>query len=303
MSRLSGNSTYNLYAEQLIDDIIAGIGNTKNYNIEQGLAGIGLGIDYLIENDHVKGNNNEVLEDIDNALFKQTCYPDIYDNMSISLQLQFLYYFIVRLKKQNADGKNEFLFRELIIHAVNVISERINSELFEEQGIFDIKYPLPQYLFVAGACIKLYKDKVYRMLKEISPYILSKIPTLHANRLYLLYSMSKINSKLEIEKWDNHIKMLARETDIDFIIENELVGNIFFSDGLPAIYMFLSELPEYFGKQEVTTYKNKIVNKIEDSSVWKILLENEKYLKRKCGLFSGYPGTSILIQKHYKSEN
>ena len=133
ISRICKSKDHNQKAELLISEIFEQVANMKVYDIKAGLAGIGLGFDYLVENEYVKGDINDILEDVDDILFKQICNPEIKGNNDISLKLQLLYYFTVRLKNQNKNSENGYFFREAIIDAINFISDKIYS-LFLEIG-------------------------------------------------------------------------------------------------------------------------------------------------------------------------
>ena len=303
ISRLYKSKEYLQKAELLISEIFEQVAKMKIYDMKTGLASIGLGVDYLVENEYIEGNINEILEDVDDILFKQICNPVKSVNNDISLQIQLIYYFTVRLRKQNKNNKNEYLFREVIIDAINFISEKIYLLFLEEPLSFDMENNSVLSLLTLSHCNELHKDKISRILKEISSCVLSKVPVLHANRLYLLYAMDRINKKIETKDWNEHIKLLIRETNIEYIVEKELADEIFFSNGLPAIYFLLSGLGDYFSPDQICGYKKLIINKIENSQVWYTLLNDEIYLKLKNGLFSGCTGTSLLLHKHYNDEN
>ena len=303
ISRISGNKKYRQKAESLIGGMFEQIKNTKVYDIKNGLSGLGLGIDYLMKNKYAEGNVNDVLEEVDNALFRQICNPEKFNDGDISLQLQLIYYFTVRLETQKNNSENECLFREVVMDAINFISERIYSFFSDELRTFNMENPSVMSLLSLSQCDKLYKEKIGNILKDISFNTLSKIPVLHANRLYLLYAMDKINKKMETKGWDEHIKLLARESDIENIIENELADNIYFSNGLPAIYLILSDLRDYYSSDQINKYKGLIIHRIENSPLWNRLIDDEYYLKQNNGLYSGYTGTSLLLHKHYKDEN
>ena len=189
ISRMCNSKEYSQKADLLMGEIYEQVANMKMYDIKAGLAGIGLGIDYLVENEYVKGDINDILEDIDDILFKQILQisnpnPEKMGNYDISLQLQLLYYFTVRLKKQNRNSENEYFFREAIIDTINFISEKIYSLFLEEPLSFNMENTSVLSLLTLSQCDELYKNKISRILQGISSCTLSKIPVLHANRLY-----------------------------------------------------------------------------------------------------------------------
>ena len=303
ISRMFNNNEYKQKAEFLIDEVFDQIKMIKMLDIKTGLAGVGLGIEYLIENNYVAGDRNDILADVDNELFKRLCNLDKLKEDDLSPHLQLIYYFTVRLKTQKKNSENEQLLKDAIINAINFISDKIYQNFLDEPVSFSMENLLIHSLLILSKCYELYRDKVYRILKEISLNTISKMPILHSNRLFLLYAMNIIDRKIEIAGWSKHIKLLVHESDIEYIIESELTNDIFFSNGLPAIYFLISNLGEYYTSDQISKYNKQIISVIENSPVWSKLLNDEDYLKHKSGLFSGYAGTSILLHKHYKDEN
>jgi len=302
IGRIFNNTDYKQKAELLIDEVFEQIKITKILDIKNGLGGIGLGIEYLIENKYVAGDSNDILADIDNTLFKHICNLDKLKNDDLYPHLQLIYYFTVRLKKQKKNSENEHLFKDAVINAINYISDKLFRNFTDEPVSFKIENLSILSIYVLSQCYELHKDKICKILKEVSLYTLSKIPVLHANRLYLLYAMDILNKKIEPNGWNEHIKLLLQSSDIEHIIESELYDEIYFSNGLPAIYFLLSNLGDYYTSDQIHKYNKLIIYKIENHPVWNKLLNDEDYLKQRKGLFLGYTGTSILLHKHYKDE-
>ena len=69
-SRLSNNSFYEELASTLIDEAFDSIETVNTIDFDKGLTGIGWGIEYLIQNGFVDGDSNEILEELDNVIFK-----------------------------------------------------------------------------------------------------------------------------------------------------------------------------------------------------------------------------------------
>lgn len=296
-SKYTGSKEYEHIADKLIDDIISNIDKLKLYDIKNGLAGVGLGIDFLIDNKFVEGDSNRILSDIDTELFKQLSFPTNSEKLDFSSQLQILYYFIIRLKKQKQGSEQEWFFKELIIRTINCLNEKVSSDIYDEPLTFNVDYLLPQYLFLLSCCMDLYREKIYQLVKELSIFLLSKLPLLHSNRLYLLWAISMINKNIGMKDLESHCLLLRRELDIKKIINEELLSrNIYFSDGFPTIYLLMNSLQDYFSQSEIEKYKMEIINKIVQSPEWDYLVEDENYFKMRSGLFNGYFGTSLLLQ-------
>lgn len=94
LGRIDNNKQYTKIAEKLIDEIFEEITSISAIGIKNGLFGIALGISYLIKNGYVKGNENEIIKDIDDEIFKQISFNRLNDNISILIQI--LYYIYMR---------------------------------------------------------------------------------------------------------------------------------------------------------------------------------------------------------------
>ncbi|MDR1504238.1 MAG: hypothetical protein LBT43_17460 [Prevotella sp.] len=70
LSRYTENKIFEDFAGEMIDEIYKEIHNHYPTNFENGLSGIAWGIEYLIQNEFVKANSNEVLEDLDKMIFE-----------------------------------------------------------------------------------------------------------------------------------------------------------------------------------------------------------------------------------------
>jgi hypothetical protein len=74
IARQTKNQIYEDYAGELIDEIYEEITENTPVNFENGLAGIGWGIEYLVQNKFIVADTDEVLEEFDNRIFKELIY-------------------------------------------------------------------------------------------------------------------------------------------------------------------------------------------------------------------------------------
>lgn len=68
--RLTGNKIYERTADELMDQVIEGIHKELPIGLAKGLAGIGWGIEYLIQNGYLEGDSLDVCEEIDRRLLE-----------------------------------------------------------------------------------------------------------------------------------------------------------------------------------------------------------------------------------------
>ncbi len=297
LSRYEKNKEYENIAENILDEIFENIDVVNSIDVKNGLTGIGLGIDYLIKNNYVKGNINAILNDIDDVIFKNISYSKYIEKIDALSLIHILYYLCVRLKSQKTDSENEYLFRELVIQTVNNLYERIDLSFYEEPFVYTIDYPVSQLLFVLSEVCSLnfYNYRLEKIVEELSYKILSIIPLLHCNRLYLLWGMNYLNKEIKDERWEKHIQLISSHIDMDIIIEQELMDkNIFFKDGFVNIYLMISNLTYLL--PDISYYKDKILWRIKESRMWNSLLSEYKYFDGHKGLYNGYCGTALFMR-------
>lgn len=74
LARQTKNQIYEDYAGELIDEIYEELTANTPVDFENGLAGIGWGIEYLVQNKFIEADTDEVLEEFDNRIFKEFIY-------------------------------------------------------------------------------------------------------------------------------------------------------------------------------------------------------------------------------------
>jgi len=244
LSKIESNPEYQAMADRLLDQIILNnLSSNHSIDVEDGLAGVGLGITYLIKNRFVEGNINELLEVIDNEIFRKIAFQKDSSNFSPTQLLHLTGYLYTRLKEQ-PDKNMQTLYQDLIIKVLNMLYPKIDDGFLNESYAFSIyHYQLPVLLWVVSKLLEagFYNDRIYKMIDTLQLNILSRFPLLHSNRLFLLWGMLNLKPYLlHHVSWNNYIQMLYREISLDEILENEMTDRkIFISNGLSAIYILL----------------------------------------------------------------
>jgi hypothetical protein len=215
---------------------------------------------------------------------------------SISL-IHILYYLCVRLNDQLPASESEYLYQELIIQTFNQLYEKVDVDFFEDLLIYTIDYRIPLFLLLLNKIYHLnfYNDRILQILNEISYKIVSIVPILHANRLFLIWGMNSVkeivNSKI---RWNEHINLLRNNLNINSIFNNELMSkNIFFQDGASSIYFISKAVSDFFSEQEFIFIKQSIFSKIE-SFDWEKLKEDDHYFNFYSSLLNGFCMIPIL---------
>ncbi len=222
LSRATKNTETEEMADNLLDKIFAGISTTAPADFENGLAGIGWGIEYLVQNGFAEGNTDDILEEVDTRVYKSIC-----DDNQPTLELTngligYLVYLNARLKNtNNPESMAQRINRELLIHTVNKIDEAAPSNFpnLVKEHYFDLYWRFPAMLFALAETYQmgLYSHKIDLMLKQWVMYFNAYIPSLHINRLYLTLALHRINRFMHNTEIEKQIRILLFSVDCDEI--------------------------------------------------------------------------------------
>jgi len=309
MSKNETKPEYQSIAEQLLEQILQhDLSPNHSIDVEEGLAGVGLGVTWLIKNGFVEGDLNEILETIDDIIFRRIAFQENQFHFSSTKLLGLTGYLIIRQKEQT-DTNMRTVYQDLIIKAMNMLYAKIDDDFLNESYSFSIyHYQLPALLWVISKLIEadFYNYRIYKILDELRLRILSRIPLLHSNRLYLLWGLLKLIPCLnqDQESWIKHAKLLHQEISLDEIFENEMISRkIFISNGLSAIYILLHYINCNFPEYRIAFDPQTIYNKLQSSDAWNALLERDYFYNIHHGLLNGFPGVQLVlshIKQHYE---
>ncbi|MDR1183018.1 MAG: TIGR04157 family glycosyltransferase [Bacteroidales bacterium] len=131
LSRLTGNKMYEEVANNLIDLIYEEIHSGTLLNFSSGLAGVGCGIEYLVRENFVDADIDEVLEEIDEAIFqldrrKYKPSENCFDFYGPGL------YYLTRTKNGKKSW-NENAVKFLSYDLNSIISETVSEEYTSEK--------------------------------------------------------------------------------------------------------------------------------------------------------------------------
>lgn len=232
LSRLSGNKIYEDFAGELIDEVYEEISDKIDISLENGLTGIGWGIEYLVQNNFIEANTDEVLEIIDKKLLNE-----ISDNLHnwnswLSEILRFGAYCIKRIQNTSL-SRNLFILSALqkilsrIVIEINLqtvsVVELIGEPQVSGKEIFDITWNYPVLIWLLSEILEqnFQNEEVYEIIERVVPPFsdLSDSPKLHSNRILLTLAMNKLNTSLNKVNGPNKLSF-----EIDRNISNLCTG-------------------------------------------------------------------------------
>ena len=96
-ARHTGNKLFENHAMELMDNIQEQILQQHDIHYADGLAGIGTAVEYLVQNNFVEADTNEILEEFDKKIFRKTVYGD-HEDVNLETGLSGLgRYFLFRV--------------------------------------------------------------------------------------------------------------------------------------------------------------------------------------------------------------
>ena len=142
----SNSSIYTDYAWDLIEDIYEKMHYKIPVNFENGLCGIGFGIEYLVQNKFMKGNTGDILEDLNNLVMERD--PRRIKDISFEKGLGGIYYYV--FMHTNSPYCSSTVFDSIYLKELNqaVNTSEISSLVSKGYPCFDFSSPLtfPSYL-------------------------------------------------------------------------------------------------------------------------------------------------------------
>lgn len=168
-ARYSGNSDYDDFAGELMEEIYEDINTSMSIDFESGLSGIGWGCLYLFNRGFMKGDINETLADIDLRIMEQD--PARIKDFSFRKGLGGIsHYVCCRLNANLLSGKEPPFDQSYL---KNLFSSISNNELNVDS---DMPEGVPERLgkLLNGDAIKeemLLPELLFRELPELTPAV------------------------------------------------------------------------------------------------------------------------------------
>lgn len=171
----NNNKLYERFAKELLDEICEEISNATPIDIANGLVGIGWGIEYLVRNNYIAADTDEILEEIDNALYSSTMQtPFTFQNLTALLELGL--YFISRLKGNIASVENPAIIKkkEILLFILDGL-----EKLFTKSGIHNLEYSQLSLSLINSVLwfitqtlnLELSPEKSYTFILELAQYL------------------------------------------------------------------------------------------------------------------------------------
>ena len=206
-ARHSGKRLFQDYAFDLFEEIKKQLTISESTRYDIGLSGIGVGVEYLLQNGFIEAINDDLFNDFDARMYRAAMYEP-YPNLSIEEGVAGLgRYFIHRIRgKCNINYK----LHEALSHIIKEISNKI-----EENSVPENEQPDVCRFFYDLSTIPDYTEKIvdsFKLCREWKcidkPDIQNIFPYMsHLQRLFVCQKYLNKDLKKEIEmewaKWED----------------------------------------------------------------------------------------------------
>jgi len=152
----TGNELFADYAMDLISEMLNQLHVNSPADYERGLAGIGVGIDYLIRNDFLKVEE-DICEDFDSRMFRAVLYDPWLDFSQYSGLTGYGRYWMTRLHYEAPSMQA----RKCLLHIVSQVEEKLPN--ISDNELHDV------YCFLHDLCQTQGFEKCKGLLAQFNP--------------------------------------------------------------------------------------------------------------------------------------
>ncbi len=297
LSRILKNENLSKIAENHLSLMRVSLKDKSSLEINNGLAGVGLGLTWLAEEKFISGDLNLILKNIDDRIYRY-CVKSIseYTTKYESSYLDMLLYIGVRINYLKKDDTDYAVFVRLAQMLYDHVYFNISMGFFIEPRPAGIRYKLflfliASWLFCRNGDVHL-RNRVSKAFNEILDIIVTIQPFCSVNRYMLHMAIDLLIPYFEdnVEKWKDYSQRLERDTSVEQMIDETLDNDMSVFHGLPYIYLILKYGKYSFSYPFLSVIKNKIDEILSLYSNYKDC-ENWDYV----GL-SGIMGTMVVLE-------
>lgn len=118
-------------ARMLLNELSDNIGNIEKLNFSEGLSGIGWGIEWMAQNKYIEANTDEILEEVDDELYKSVVYSR---SIGISLESGAIGKAMYFYKRLMAENFHQNRFRNICnLECLVLLIDEINDVLLGDE--------------------------------------------------------------------------------------------------------------------------------------------------------------------------
>lgn len=302
-ARYTKNKIYERYAEELIDEICNEINITVPIDFTDGLIGIGWGIEYLVQNGFIETNTDEILEEIDHAVFCATIKEPL-SIQNITSFLEFGFFYLSRLKSKESSDKNPgtIKMKQMVDYILDEYEKLFTKEMIVTDGfkltLFQINSLL--WFILNTQRMGLFPEKSNNLILQLAVFFDKKIEYIsYSIDLSILIDLmneckNQVNNSTLWTKYENLIIKVQSNYISSNVNEEQIVSDYIKSGWLPMIYnLKLIDLKQDFLERTFCIATN--------DENWKQRLDNLNI--NNMGLDNGMAGLGLALLQYREDMN
>lgn len=220
-SRYTKNKVFEDFAGELLDEIYEAINTNTPINFDDGLTGIGWGIEYLIRNKFIEGNTDEVLKELDNIVYKHLSNNPVLINPGNDI-FGYGFYYIARLKGHEIDDEslNNLIKKYHLVFLVDECERLLIHKRYREFNILNLNpVTINAFLLFLYEMYKLalFPIRVNKLLLYLPEYLTfyNKEKLTPADSYILNFLSSEIHSTVVEQEIKILYKSVSLENNVD----------------------------------------------------------------------------------------
>ena len=290
---------YKCIYRKVINDVVETSSSIKDMSLGSGL--LGIGVSMLFISSYIEKKESEyLLNELDECLIKKMNSIQKLSNSSEELNYHYfeiLFYMTLRIKYSIKSHNKRMYLEQLIKKSIETLYPVAMQVQHVEILPFNIinSFSLFMHSLINLYSLGIYKNRIKHLFVEIA-YSL-RIPTLHINRLSVLYIIVRALRTIEElpYEWTDYKTILKQHTSIDVIIRDEMSNNqLDFIHGVSGAFLLAKLINEEEGNLLFDVNKQKYNRIVQNASLVKN--KNKSFIMQHCCL-NGFCGMRILYDK------
>jgi hypothetical protein len=262
------NKLYEQYAAELVDEICAEISTETPIDFANGLTGIGWGVEYLVQKGFIKADTDEILEEIDHAVYAATMQvPFSFQNLTTLFEFGLFY--IARLKGglQSEDSPGIKKKREMLIYMMDELEKLFIKSRPHNSEISQLTLPLVNsflWFILQTIDLGLSPKKRQTLILRLIQYLdKTKVATSDSVDLSIFNHLisdlkTRISEKEFKFKFEDFTEMILSFNRLCNETEDNLVSEFMKSGCNSLIYSIIHK--DIFGESYIETFAGALYN-------------------------------------------
>jgi len=278
-SRYTKNKIYEDYAGELVDEVYEELNTSTPINFENGLTGIGWGIEYLVKNKFVQADTDEALAEIDNTVYKHRLNNPILISSGDDL-FGYGFYHVARIlgHKIDDDDLNTLIKKYHLIFLANECERILEQKSYTRFSIGTLNIDTVNsfiWFLLEIQELAIFPVKVEKIFHSLPDYIEKGIQELSDKAGHAL--MLKLAEKIICSVKDNSVrdllKRILEKVDGEKVLSSP-TNETYVSDFIKNTWQQIIYAPYLTSGQGMDFRLDKIFSIIDDEENWNKRLEN-----------------------------